>query len=289
MVFNEEKKDADKPDAADGSGIVDREVYRKDFETLELGINASPDDATDAYRQLKEAYSPDMVSMSSPVGYAIEKKRRQDMIDQIESAYRSLQRLFEKETPAPSVETAAQEADASPPEAAVQEEEAEETEAIGEAPGEAETPIPETAGETAPEAAADPDAAQEDAPPDDGGESEDRPMADIADFSGQTLKEIREKLNVSLERIYEETKIRIPTLENLETENFPDLPPEVYVKGFVKSYAACLSLDPIATARIYMEKYHEWQRRKGGKKHRQQHHAPFRLSKKKDKKGAPAL
>ncbi len=247
MFYRENENDADGSHEDGGAGEIDRGAYHKDFETLELSTNATPDEVTEAYQRLKEAYSPELISMSSPVGYAIEKKRRQDMIGGIEAAYRSLQRLFAKEAPARPEEIAARE-DEPPP-----------VEAVG-----------PDAAETGPVAA-------------------ERPLADIADFSGQTLKEIRENLNISLEWIYEETRIRIPTLENIETENFPDLPPEVYVKGFVKSFARCLSLDPIATVRIYMEKYHEWQRRKGGKKHRQQHHAPFRFSKKKGKKGEPAL
>ena len=299
-MYREKENDADASHEDGGPGTIDREAYHKDFQTLELSIDASPEEVTDAYRRLKEAYSPELVSMSSPVGYAIEKKRRQDMIGQIEAAYRSLQRLFEKEAPVRSEEIAARE-DESPPGEAVQPdavetgpvagapvaEAAAETDAIPreETPeGAVETEIsygeaiPE---EVAPETAPDPTLKEP--------ETEERPLADIADFSGQTLKDIREKLKVSLEEVYEETKIRIPTLQNLETENFPDLPPEVYVKGFVKSYARRLSLDPVATARIYMEKYHEWQRRKGGKKHRQQHHAPFRFSKKKGGKGQLAL
>lgn len=273
MFYREKENDADASHEDGGPGKIDRDAYHKDFETLELSINASPEEVTDAYRRLKEAYSPELVSMSSPVGYAIEKKRRQDMIGQIEAAYRSLQRLFEKEAPSPSEEIAARENE-SPPGEAIQPDAVETGPVVEAAVAEAAVETDPLDGEAVPEAAA---------------ETEERPMADIADFSGQTLKEIREKLKVSLERIYEETKIRIPTLENLETENFPDLPPEVYVKGFVKSYARCLSLDPIATAGVYMEKYHEWQRRKGGKKHRQQHHAPFRFSKKKGKKGQLAL
>jgi hypothetical protein len=265
-----EAKDAGKSPSEDADGTIDRDAYYKDFKTLEVLVNASPEEVTDAYLRLKEAYSPDLVSMSSPVGDAIEKKRRQDMIGQIEAAYRSLQRLFEKEAPAAAPGSPEEDADADA------------AEPVSEDAEEAET-APETLWEPEAETAVDADPALEEPA------SGERPMVEIADFNGQTLREIREKMNVSLEQIYEETKIRIPTLENLENENFSELPPEVYVKGFVKSYARCLSLDPLSTLRIYMEKLQDWQRGRGGRKQRHQPHAPFRFSKKKGKKGELAL
>ncbi len=104
----------------------------------------------------------------------------------------------------------------------------------------------------------------------------EKDSAEAADFTGQTLKEVRERLGVNLEEIYRETKIRIKTLEDLENEEFEALPPEVYVKGFVKSYAQFLNLDPKITADIYMEKLHSWKYEK-----RQRHNLPFRLTRKK--------
>lgn len=305
MFYKEEDTDADNAREDGDPGKIDREAYHKDFETLEISVNASPREVTDAYHRLKEAYSPELVSMSSPVGYALEKKRRQDMIGQIEAAYRSLQRLFEKEAPAPSPapeedhpeaasadvygegpvaeervpeEEAGPAVEEAPMEAMAPEEE--EAAAPVEEPEEEEGPAEETVtAETAePEGDTDVPAA----------EDRERPTAGHTDFSGQTLREIREKLEVPIDAISLETKIRIPTLENLEKEKFSELPPEVYVKGFVRSYAQCLSLDPESTTRTYMEKYHHWKRGKG-KKHRQQHQAPFRFSRDKGRKREGAL
>lgn len=320
MFYKKEDTDADNAPEGGDPGRIDREAYHKDFETLEISVNASPQEVTDAYHRLKEAYSPELVSMSSPVGYALEKKRRQDMIGQIEAAYRSLQRLFEKEEPAPapaedhpqaappdgdegrpvagetipSGETISHEAavpasEAAPVQAAVPveepvdesgeepvaESEEEPVEESGEEPVEEEGPAEETVMAETAESEADSDVPA--------AEDRERPTAAYTDFSGQTLREIREKLEVSLDTISLETKIRIPTLENLEKEKFSELPPEVYVKGFVKSYAQCLSIDPASTTRTYMEKYHHWKRGKG-KKHRQQHQTPFRFSKEKGRK-----
>lgn len=259
MFYKKEENDADQAQSDDEDGGIDREAYHKDFKTLEISVDASPEEATDAYLRLKEAYSPDLVFMSSPVKDAIEKKRRQDMIGQIEAAYRSLQRLFEKSAPSASPQNVPDDEDAVSQEwrPAVPDEdeergtpEAETEEAVSQAPAAAEGSAKE-----------------------------------VGDFSGQTLREIREKLDVSLDQIYQETKIRIPTLENLENENFSELPPEVYIKGFVKSYARCLSLDPMATLGIYMTKFQDWQRAKGARKPRRQHHAPFRFSRKKGEAG----
>lgn len=297
MFYKEEEIDADR-DAGDGAGErIDREAYHKDFETLELSVNASPSEVTDAYRHLKEAYSPDLVSLSSPVQHQIEKKRRQDMIGQIEAAYRSLERLFEKEAASRSPDTGPPTDEAPfPPDDALRaavetgpEVPGGRSEASEVPEGEQEAPEKEPEAPEAPEGQAEAQEGEQPEAPEEDPEAGGRPMPDLADFSGQTLREIREQLKVPLEEIYEETKIRIQNLERLETEQFAELPPEVYVKGFVKSYARCLSLDPDTTVRIYMEKYRDWQRRKGGKRNRQQHHAPFRFSRKKAGKGEGIL
>ncbi|MBW2092678.1 MAG: helix-turn-helix domain-containing protein, partial [Deltaproteobacteria bacterium] len=54
------------------------------------------------------------------------------------------------------------------------------------------------------------------------------------------------------------TKIQVEHLENLENENYVDLPPEVYIRGFILSYAKALSLDSKKVADDYMYRYTVW-------------------------------
>jgi flagellar biosynthesis protein FlhG len=63
-------------------------------------------------------------------------------------------------------------------------------------------------------------------------------------YRGKALKQIRERMGVERQTISKETKISIKTLEWIEEETFEKLPPLVYLKGFLKSYAQSLGLDP---------------------------------------------
>ncbi len=63
-------------------------------------------------------------------------------------------------------------------------------------------------------------------------------------YRGKALKEVRERMGVDPQTISKETKISIKTLEWIEEEAFEKLPPLVYLKGFLKSYAQSLGLDP---------------------------------------------
>lgn len=60
---------------------------------------------------------------------------------------------------------------------------------------------------------------------------------------GEILRNEREKLGYTLEKVEEETKIRKYYLEMMEEEEFDSLPPQVYATGFVKRYAKLLKLD----------------------------------------------
>ncbi len=62
-------------------------------------------------------------------------------------------------------------------------------------------------------------------------------------FSGEVLRELREKAGVSIRDMAQETKISPGNLRYIENEDFKMLPAKVYVKGFVKEYARYLGLD----------------------------------------------
>ena len=61
---------------------------------------------------------------------------------------------------------------------------------------------------------------------------------------GEKLKKLREELRVPLEEISRSIKVRAEYLEKIEKEEFDKLPPDVYVKGFLKNYAIFLGVDP---------------------------------------------
>ena len=61
---------------------------------------------------------------------------------------------------------------------------------------------------------------------------------------GSYLRKQRESLGYTLKEVSEETKIRIHYLEAIEEDDVGALPGEPYVKGFIKSYAQFLGLDP---------------------------------------------
>jgi flagellar biosynthesis protein FlhG len=63
-------------------------------------------------------------------------------------------------------------------------------------------------------------------------------------YCGKTLKQVRERMGVELQTVSKETKINIKILESIEEETFEKLPALVYLKGFLKSYAQSLGLDP---------------------------------------------
>ncbi len=70
---------------------------------------------------------------------------------------------------------------------------------------------------------------------------------------GEHLKRERELREISLREISDETKISYRYLEAIEEDNEAKLPAEVFVKGFVKSYASYIGLDPDEAMLRYQE------------------------------------
>ena len=72
-------------------------------------------------------------------------------------------------------------------------------------------------------------------------------------LTGQDLQNIRAALNVSLERIAQESKIKLGILQAIEDDAHDLLPPQPYLKGFVKLYARCLLIDEERVVEAYMQ------------------------------------
>lgn len=72
-------------------------------------------------------------------------------------------------------------------------------------------------------------------------------------LTGADLKIIREKKGLSLDHIFFQSRVRMEALQAIEEDRFDALPPLVYLKGFLKSYAHALDIDPDHLAQAYLK------------------------------------
>ncbi len=84
-----------------------------------------------------------------------------------------------------------------------------------------------------------------------------REIGPDTEFSGATLRKVREAQGVELTEISAHTKIGRLHLAALEDEAWEALPAEVYVRGFLMEVAKFLSLDPAQVQRTYMRRMRE--------------------------------
>lgn len=61
---------------------------------------------------------------------------------------------------------------------------------------------------------------------------------------GEALRSTRERRGLSIDEVARETRISPRFLEALEAEQFDELPAPVYVRGFLRSYASYLKIEP---------------------------------------------
>ncbi|HEY8943971.1 MAG TPA: helix-turn-helix domain-containing protein [Polyangiaceae bacterium] len=59
---------------------------------------------------------------------------------------------------------------------------------------------------------------------------------------GQYLREQRESRRMSVEEVSRATRVPVQSVERIEADRFDDLPGEVFVRGFLKSYARALGV-----------------------------------------------
>ena len=64
--------------------------------------------------------------------------------------------------------------------------------------------------------------------------------------------------DISLEEVYRKTNIPKKTVEDIEEENFENLPALVYLKGFLKTYAKVLNINEDQMVDGYIERFLEW-------------------------------
>ena len=82
-------------------------------------------------------------------------------------------------------------------------------------------------------------------------------------FDGDVLRRIRVSLGIELEEIVATTKINEHHLRAIEGNRYDALPPPVYLRGFLRQIAKCLSLDPAAVADSYTARMRETSARRG--------------------------
>ena len=70
-------------------------------------------------------------------------------------------------------------------------------------------------------------------------------ITSMTDSVGQQLRQAREARRLSLEQAAQSTRLRLHYLQALETDRFEALPSAAQARGFLRSYAQFLHLDPI--------------------------------------------
>jgi cytoskeletal protein RodZ len=60
---------------------------------------------------------------------------------------------------------------------------------------------------------------------------------------GQYLRQQREAKAMSIEEVARATRVPMSSVERLESDQFDELPGEVFVRGFMKSYARAVGID----------------------------------------------
>jgi cytoskeletal protein RodZ len=64
------------------------------------------------------------------------------------------------------------------------------------------------------------------------------------DTVGQLLKHLRERKGMSVEEVSRSTRVPVTSVERIEADRFDELPGEVFVRGFLKSYARAVEIEP---------------------------------------------
>jgi hypothetical protein len=73
-------------------------------------------------------------------------------------------------------------------------------------------------------------------------------------LSGKDLKNIRDELGISLEQIAEMAKVRMVYLRAIEEDQFEKMPPRIFLKSFLRTYAQCMGLDGDIVVSRYLKR-----------------------------------
>jgi curved DNA-binding protein CbpA len=77
-------------------------------------------------------------------------------------------------------------------------------------------------------------------------------------INGAVLARLRKEKKMSLEDLFEDTKIKIKTLEDIENDIYERLPARPYLRGFLAAYASSLKLEVSKVVNDYLGFFDEW-------------------------------
>jgi flagellar biosynthesis protein FlhG len=246
------------------------------YRVLEIVPKASSREIQSAYHVLKRAYDAE----TSPLAPLLDAERLRTLQGRVEEAYRTLiflesrvaydRHLLDSGLLKPDqirglhaeLAHAAPAAPSAPLAAASLEEAAAAESFVGEEPAAATSAItavvptlaaanrePATAQSAPPAAVAMPAPA---GPNLDGAEFSQAPRS--LPTTGEALRAERLRLGQTLEAIVSRTKIRQTYLQAIEEERYEALPPPVFLRGFVREFAACLGLPAEEVARAFLKR-----------------------------------
>jgi DnaJ-class molecular chaperone len=78
-------------------------------------------------------------------------------------------------------------------------------------------------------------------------------ILDKGELAGKDLRHLREAIGLTLEEVFEITRINVSILKAIEGDLYEALPAMIYLRSFIKSYAQVLELDPESTLRAYLK------------------------------------
>lgn len=81
------------------------------------------------------------------------------------------------------------------------------------------------------------------------------PVDDGGECDGAKLRRARLRRGLEIDDVASITKIGSMYLRSIEDDALEQLPAPVYVRGFVKAFARCVGLDPIAASTSYMTRF----------------------------------
>jgi transcriptional regulator with XRE-family HTH domain len=81
------------------------------------------------------------------------------------------------------------------------------------------------------------------------------PIQPADESLGRRLRRERERRQISLSSIAENSKIKVSLFEELERDDATHWPSGVFRRAFIRAYAEAVGLDPDATAREFLERF----------------------------------
>jgi flagellar biosynthesis protein FlhG len=203
------------------------------YELLEVSPRATPQDIQRAYDRVRKIYDPNSIALYSLFSQEETAKIRQ----RIDEAYRTLSyeenrrqydrmlrdrhEILEPEPPAPRFIPRPLSVPPSPP--------VERRAVVRPSAPVAEPPVPVR--------------------------DQKAPSPFDGEFSGPTLRVLREQAGFTIRSIADITKIGSRHIEHLEQEEFAKLPARAYIRGFLHQYAKALGYDPNRVISDYMRRY----------------------------------